>query len=686
MSAGAVGVGSQVEAAAGRERRGPLEWIGWIALVALAPAAVGYLSFSAGGYFPSAPGFVAIVLAQALVLRTTLAVRPFEGFSRALAVPLAGLALYAAWQLTSALWSHATARALDSYDRTLLYVLALALFGSVRYTRERLSWLVRALAGGLAVVCLIGLVSRVLPHAWPTASGFYNSRLNYPLTYWNAEGMIAAITLILGFHLAADRAGHWSVRVLAAAVLPGVAATLLLTFSRGALGVAAVGLLAYCLLTRLHTLASALIAVVPATAVALRSAWHATLLATNRATTPAAVAQGRHVAIVVGACMLGAGLLRGALLLMDGRLADLPLVRRPPRRAVRAGAGATAAALFLALALALGAFGFAHRQYDRFVHSNGAAHAAQTRDRLTDPTNNGRISLWKAAVRIYRTQKLHGTGAGTYQLYYSRYRSERLNVVDAHSLYLQSLAELGLVGFVLILVVVLGILGGLAARIRGPDRALYAALFAATLAWAIHQAFDWDWQMPAVTLGVFILAGLALARPRDGRVGLGGLPAARTFVALGWLVLAVAPLLVSTSYVRLHRSAQELQRGDCVAAKREALSSLSLSARRPQAYVIVGVCDLVQGFAQAAVPAMAEAAKLEPQSWEDQFWLAAARAAAGVDPHAAIRRAVALDPLEPGLRNALRRLSSSSPREWERAARRLRSEALTSGRFAITSL
>ena len=70
-----------------------------------------------------------------------------------------------------------------------------------------------------------------------------------------------------------------------------------------------------------------------------------------------------------------------------------------------------------------------------------------------------------------------------------------------------------MVGFVLILVVVFGILIGLAARIRGPGRSLYAALFAVTLAWAIHQAVDWDWQMPAVTLGVFMLAGLALARP-----------------------------------------------------------------------------------------------------------------------------------------------------------------------------
>src|SRR6202034_7349 len=323
---------------------------------------------------------------------------------------------------------------------------------------------------------------------------------------------------------------------------------------------------------------------------------------------------------------------------------------------------------------AAGAGGFVHREYDKFVDGTHETHSAQVRERLTDPANDGRLPLWQAAIDIYETQKLRGTGAGTYQQYFPRYRTKAGYVVDAHSLYLQSLAELGIVGFVLILVVVFGILAGLAARIRGPDRALYAAVFAVSLAWAIHQAFDWDWQMPAVTLGVFILAGLALARPRDGKVGLSGLPVDRTLVALGWLILAVAPLLVVTSYARLQHSAMDLERGECTSARQEALSSLSLSAKRPQAYAIVGVCDLEQGFAQAAVPAMTQAAALEPESWEEQYWLAVARAAAGVDPHTAIRRALQLNPHERGLVNAARKLRGEDPRAWEAAAPRLRIE------------
>jgi hypothetical protein len=669
-----------------RDRQGLLERTGWTALVLLAPATIAYLSFRAGGYFPSAYGLAAVVLAQALLLRTMLAARPFEGFSRTLAVPLVALALYAAWQLASVSWSHATARALDSYDRTLLYLLALALFGSVRCSAERLRWLMRATFAGLAAVCVIGLLSRLLPHAWPTSASFYSSRLSYPLTYWNAEGMIAALALILGLHLSAGRAEPWWVRVLAAALLPAIAVTLLLTFSRGAFGVACVGLVAYCLLARLHTLPAALLAVLPAAALALKSAWAATLLTSRPATNPAVVAQGRHVALVLGGCVLAAAALRVALIPLDRGLAGLELVRDPPRRALRIGAGSIAAALVVIFALALGAGGFAHRQYDKFVATNGGPQTAHTRDRLTDVTNNGRLSLWKAAVKIARTGPVRGTGAGSYQLQYPRYRSEGLYVADAHSLYLQSLAELGVVGLVLILLAVLGVLGGLATRIRGPNRGLYAALFAVTLAWALHQAFDWDWQMPAASIGVLMLAGLALARGADGRSGSAGLPAGRAFVALGWLALAVAPLLAAVSYSHLHTGARAMQRGDCAVAKHEALASLSWSARRPQAYLLIGVCDLKGGSAGTAVPAMAEATRLEPGSWEAQFWLAVARAAAGIDPRAAIARAVELNPLESGLRNAARRLGSRDPRRWEAAAARLSVEALDSGKLALTSL
>ncbi len=152
-------------------------------------------------------------------------------------------------------------------------MLALVLFGSLRYTRARMQpGLLRAVLAGLGVVCVIGLISRVLPHAWPTTGSFFADRLNYPLTYWNAEGMVAAMGLILGFHLTADpeRALERACRS-AATLLPALArhaaADLL---ARRARSRPAVGFVAYCLLTRLHTLPTTLVATVPATAVALQ--------------------------------------------------------------------------------------------------------------------------------------------------------------------------------------------------------------------------------------------------------------------------------------------------------------------------------------------------------------------------------------------------------------------------------
>ena len=285
-----------------------------------------------------------------------------------------------------------------------------------------------------------------------------------------------------------------------------------------------------------------------------------------------------------------------------------------------------------------------------------------------------------------RTEPLRGTGAETYQQYYPRYRTEAAYVTDAHSLYFQSLAELGIVGVALIVIVVGSMLVGLALRIRGPDRPLYAVVFALVLAWSIHQAVDWDWQMPAVTLPVFLLAGVGLARPADGRVGFRGLPASRAVVALAWLLVAVAPLLISISYARLQSAGQALKAINCTEARNDALSSLSYSAQRPQAYTVIGLCDLRQGLAVPAVAAMGQALQYEPRSWENHYWLALAQAAAGQDPHAAMLRARALNPLEPLIAEALQSLAGDQPSRWEAAAAGLREKAFASGRFTVSHL
>ncbi len=114
------------------------------------------------------------------------------------------------------------------------------------------------------------------------------NRLNYPLTYWNAEGLVAAVASILLIHLAASEDEHPVVRVLAAIFVPATAATLLLTFSRGALAVGIIGLVVYLMIGRPPALVGAVLALVPTCAIALHDAYTAVALSSSTPTSPAA--------------------------------------------------------------------------------------------------------------------------------------------------------------------------------------------------------------------------------------------------------------------------------------------------------------------------------------------------------------------------------------------------------------
>jgi len=83
------------------------------------------------------------MLSLALVLRITLARRPFGGWSLALGLGSGALGLFAVWQLASVAWSHAPARGILEFDRTLLYLLVLALTGSAAARRGDLAMLIR---------------------------------------------------------------------------------------------------------------------------------------------------------------------------------------------------------------------------------------------------------------------------------------------------------------------------------------------------------------------------------------------------------------------------------------------------------------------------------------------------------------------------------------------------------------
>ncbi|HET9718547.1 MAG TPA: O-antigen ligase family protein [Solirubrobacteraceae bacterium] len=649
-----------------------------VALLLLPAGLTAYLAFNAGGYFPTASAFVAGVLAVVLALRVTGSTSPFEGWRAWSLVGGGALGLYALLTLASASWSHAPGLALLAFVLALVYALTMALFGAVGHTRARLVWMLRVLAGAIFVVCGIALISRVLPHLWPTSPSLANNRLSFPLTYWNALGLLAAYGILLCANFASRASEPLISRAAGAAALPVLASTLYFTFSRGSIGVCMIGLIAYGLIARPRGLPSALLSAGVATAITLKVDYDASLLATLNPTTPAAVHQGHHVAVVIIACAIGAGLLRAVLgIILDRPLRRIRLEPKVAKRVSRTGWSVLAAAVVIAMAVLNGRIS---HEYHQFFKPPSASGQVDLRNRLTDPSNDGRVELWTVALHQFEAKPLLGQGAGTFQNAFLAHRTTTQFVVNAHSLYLETLDELGIVGLVLLLVAIFSMLIATALRARGPDRPLYAVVFALILAWAIEAGIDWDWQMPAVTLLVFALGGFMLARDRPLALEDEAVedPAARprflstpfrTAAGIVCLLLAVAPAYVWLSQRKLNQADLAFANSNYRAATDLALSSASILGIRPEAYELIAYSDLHRDMPELAIRAMRKAVSLDRNNWNYAYGLALMEAAGGLNPLAEARRALTLNPKEPLVQGEWETFNRSPPSKWPEDAK-----------------
>ncbi len=646
-------------------------------LVALAPAALAaLLIWQAGGYFARTHGVVTVLLAIAFALRTTLARRPFASFNGPVAVVAGALAGLAAWMLLSATWSDAPGRAVDEFTRTLLYGFAFLLAASLPYDRRRVELAVRALAAVIFVACLVGWSTRVAPDVFAGPERTYD-RLAYPLSYWNAQGLLSALGVLLGVHLACTARGALWVKALGAASVPLLASTLFFTFSRGAMLGLFVGLAAYLCIYRSRSLIGGMLTIVPTTGAALAFSYEASELAGFDYKSPLGIAQGRDVAIGLLFCVLFAALLRVAA----ARWVEPPVDRvEVPARARRPLIAVLVAAA-VAIPVALGLPATVERQFDRFVEGNRTPETDQ-RSRIFNPGNNGRLDHWRVALDAWRDHPVTGTGAGTFQLQWNQRRKDDLVVRDGHSLYVETLSDLGLVGFGLVVLALLGMIGAgvrRAARRRRTawaDRSLDAVVVALVVAWAVHAGLDWMWEMPALTAWLFALAGMALAArvPSRGEAGPGR--ATRVAVGLSCLVLAVVPWQAAqadsafTDAVR----AFDNPRRDCRAAIDASLRAVESLNVRPEPWEIVAYCDIGEGQPTLAVQAARNAIERDPDNWVYHYASGLVQSVAGEDPRPAMRRAVELNPRGELGRTAVRRLERVRPRpdRWAAVGRTLK--------------
>ena len=649
----------------------------WTPTIALLPGALTiYLGFDGGGYFPPATGVAVAVLTIVLILRLTLTPRPLEGFGLAAGLVAAAIALFGVWSLISSSWSDAPARAVGEFDRALLYLLMFALVATLPRTTQTARMVLMGIAAGATFVCIGGLLTRVLPDVFPIAPNVLDQRLSYPITYWNGLGLLAALAIVFCTHFTCSTREHPAARVTAATVLPLLASTLFFTFSRASIVVMVVGVVLYVVLARPRGFLPALIAVLPATAIAVVLSYDAELLARPNPTTDAAADQGHEVFVVLVLCALAAGLTRYVLIRvgLDRRIAVIDVPKPMRNRIVAVGTAVLLVGTATAW-VALDVNDRVSRQYDKFREGDVIRQTEDARERLTAIGNNGRIGHWEKALDAFEDNPLKGTGAGTYELTWAKNRDSYFTVRDGHSIYLETLSELGLVGGILLVAILGGILVGLAWQARGTQRALWAALFTGGCVWALHAAQDWVWELPSVTAWLFAAGGVALARPPGApETRLVAPPRlARVIAALVLLALAVTPVLNALADARLRDSVEAFKLGDCQSAIDHALSATSALGARPEPYAVLGFCDVRLGKPELAERMMRNAVDRDPNSWVYHYGLALVLASQGEDPRPEIATARRLNPLENRTVETQEAFASTTdPEKWKRQASKAR--------------
>ena len=449
------------------------------------------LAFWSGGYFADprlAAGVIAWLLA-ALAFVLTPRPLPRSGPGR---VAVAGLAALTALVGLSILWAPIAATAQSDLQRLLLYLGALLAGVALLRGRMGLRTVEPALCAGILVVIAYALSARLLPglvdqEASRSAAG----RLEQPLTYWNAMGALAAVGTVLAVRVAGDRSRKaWLSACAAAAAVP-LAVGVYLSFSRGALLAVLIGVLVIAIASRDRAQLRVLGAVAAAAVLAC--------LAAGLMPGVRAIEGGLPARELQGVAMLGLLLLLMAVsALLASRLRETaPDGEMAVPWAVAAVGAVVVVGGFLFVAAGSGDQG------------NQPRFGADTR-RLASFESN-RYEYWQVASRMFASDPVAGQGSGAFRVVWRRERTIDDPALDAHSLPIETGAELGIAGLLALIAFVVGTGWG-AVRLVRERRTEATGAAAALSALALHSAVDWDWEMPALALvGILLVAAVVAA-------------------------------------------------------------------------------------------------------------------------------------------------------------------------------
>jgi O-antigen ligase len=590
-----------------------------------------------GGYFPTSWGWAALgfswVALLALVLRRAPSLPKWGG------VWLACLVLFGVCVAASTVWSADETRSILETERLFAYVAAAtAVLLVVR--RATIPHLLGGMLAGITAVSAYALATRLFPErlgAFDPVSGY---RLSEPVGYWNVLGLLAAMGALLALGFVARARTIWGAG-LAAAVLVVLAPTIYFTFGRGPWVALASGfVIAVALdLRRVQLVVSALVAApLPAVAVVLASRSDA--LTHLGAALEDASREGHGLALTLAVLAVSNAAVVVAYALVARRVVV-------PRVLHRAAAVVLVLLAAGALALVFARFGgpvtLTRDAVHAFKQSGSPAMENDLNQRLFSFSGTGRADLWRAAWRGYEEDKVLGTGAGTYEQSWHRYREVGNQNRDAHNLYLETLSELGPAGLTLLAAV---LLIPFAAALRGRSAGITVGALGAYTAYVVHASVDWDWEMPVVTVAALFSGTALLAaapgdrRPlgREARLSLGATVAA----------FATAALIGLIGNSAVSASEDAARDGDWPKAVAEARKAASWAPWSSEPWRVRGEAELGRGNLGEAASSFRTALGSSPEDW--QLWFQLALSTSGREHDQALRRAEKLNPLSPQLR------------------------------------
>lgn len=628
------------------------DW-GAVAVWGLCFGLVVYLGLKGGGYDPLVHDQIGIAVWWIALAGVAVGALPRQRPSRMGWVALALLVAFAGWTALSLIWTESTARTSADLARLSAYmgIFGLAVFTRVSRESQRL---VGAVAAAIVVVGIVALLSRLHPAWFPGAGqtavfiADSRERLSYPIDYWNGLGALLAIGIPLLLQAATD-ARSLLLRALAAAAMPAMALTLFFTLSRGSMAAAAIAIAIFLALApdRLPRILTLLVAgaggaVLIAAATQRDALQHGLGNATAHQQGNDLLAIAIVVCVVVGAVQ--AGISYG--LLGERRPRWTRVSRNQSLVALVAGV-----LVLLVFAAAVDAPGRASRGWSEFREGGNPGSGT---GRLGSVAGQSRYQLWQAALHENGSKPLTGTGSGTFELWWARHNTTGESVRDTHSLYLQTLGELGIVGAIVLAAFLLAVFaaGGLGLARAGPAaKGPLAAALAGCAAFCVTALVDWMWQIPVLATAFLLLASLLVTSDRSAkdaaRPSLGA-PLRAGLVALAlFAIVAIAIPLASATLLRESEADARAGRLDSALEAARTAQNVQPGSAAPRLQEALVLEE--RGELPAASAAARRAVELEPLSWRNPLVLSRIEAERGhaAASVAAYARARSLNPRSP---------------------------------------